>query len=317
MLLNSLIFVVGLGILYYGAEWLIKGAASLALSYGIRPLVVGLTVVALGTSMPEFLVNFFAALSGQDSLALGNIVGSNIANIGLILGLSAIVLPLAVGPAMLRKEYPIMLLVMILFWFIAMDGTISKWDGLLLIIGLIAFFVFLVLDARRHRAALTDVTSVETEEVKSPAWKKIVHIVGGVVMLAVGARMMVVSAVTIAETLGIEPVIVGLTVVAIGTSLPELAASVLSAVRGETDLSVGNVLGSNLLNVLFVIGLTAMIRPLQVEQAVISLHFPVMLGFCIVLLPFMWTRYRLSRYEGVVLFIGFFIYVFYLVSETI
>lgn len=315
MLLQSLVFLAGLGILYVGAEWLVKSAASLALRYGIRPMVVGLTVVALGTSMPEFVVNFFAALSNEDSLALGNIVGSNICNIALILGTSALVLPLAVTSGTLRKEYPIMMMVMVFFYVIALDGVINKLDGLMLVGGLVAFLIFVVLDARRYarRSALEGVANVEGDEVTSSPGKKVLYLIGGIVLLAVGARLMVYAAIQMAEGLGIDPVVVGLTVVAIGTSLPELAASVVSALRSEADLSVGNVLGSNLLNVLFVVGMVAMVTPIQVDPEALTLHFPVMLGFGALLLPIMWTQYRISRTEGGILLAGFVGYLAYLV----
>ena len=315
MLFQSLVFLVGLGILYVGAEWLVKGAASLALRYGIRPLVVGLTVVALGTSMPEFVVNFFAALSNEDSLALGNIIGSNICNIALILGTSALVLPLAVTSGTLRKEYPIMMLVMVFFYIIALDGVINQVDGIMLVGGLVAFLIFIVLDARRYarRSAVEGVANVEGEEVLGSPLRKVLFLIGGIAFLAVGARLMIYAAIFIAEELGIDPVVIGLTVVAIGTSLPELAASVVSAIRSEADLSVGNVLGSNLLNVLFVVGLVSMVSPIQVDPESLDLHFPVMLAFGALLLPIMWTHYRISRFEGGILLAGFVGYLAYLV----
>lgn len=320
MLLQSFIFLLGLGVLYLGAEWLVKGAASLALRYGIRPMVVGITVVALGTSMPEFVVNFFAALSGEDSLALGNIIGSNICNIGLILGVSSLVLPLAVAQGTLKKEYTIMMLVLVGFYLVSLDGVISQIDGLILVGGLVAFLVFLILDARRHarRSALKEeeeireVTDVEEEDIVASSWKKALLVLGGIVMLALGARLMVYAAVNIAEALGVAPIVIGLTVVAIGTSLPELAASVVSALNREVDISVGNVLGSNLLNVLFVIGTIALVRPLQVDAQSLSIHFPVMLAFGALLLPLAWTQYRITRFEGALLLVGFVGYIVYM-----
>lgn len=315
MLWQLLIFAVGLGLLYWGAEWLVRGAASLALEYGIRRLVVGITVVALGTSMPEFVVNFFAAIDHQDSLALGNIVGSNICNIALILGASSLILPMVVAPGTLRKEYPIMMLVMGLFYVLALDGVISQLDGLLLVLGLIAFLVFIVIDCKRHArkiATADDVPEMERQDVRLSTGKKLALVAGGVVFLAVGARLMVSAAVYVADVMGINPVVVGLTVVAIGTSLPELAASVVSALKKDPDMSMGNVLGSNLLNVLFVVGLVAMIQPLKVDTEALTLHFPVMLGFGVLLLPLAWTSYRITRLEGGVLlaaFIGYLVYV--------
>lgn len=317
MLLQFLIFLVGLGVLYLGAEWLIKGAASLALRYGIRPLVVGITVVALGTSMPEFVINFFAALSGDDGLALGNIVGSNICNIALILGFSSIVLPLAVTPGSLKKEYPIMMLVLILFYMVALDGVISKTDGMLLVLGLIGFFVFLVYDSRRHAGSVKREGQAQERERREPIKKRVLLLAGGIILLAGGARMMVYAAVNIADGLGIHQVVIGLTVVAIGTSLPELAASVVGAIKNEMDMSFGNVLGSNLLNVLFVVGLVSIMSPLQVDAESLAIHFPVMLGFGILLLPLAWTQYRISRFEGAALLVGFTGYIVYLIMPYV
>ncbi|WP_456428888.1 calcium/sodium antiporter [Rhodocaloribacter sp.] len=318
MLLQSLIFCVGLTALYYGAEWLIKGATSLALRFGIRRLVVGLTVVALGTSMPEFLVNFFAAVSNEDALALGNIVGSNIANIALILGMSALIYPLAVQPTTLRKEYPMMILVMGIFYWMSLDGRISQIDGLILVMGLVSFFIYLVLDSRTEdsrRQVEEELKAFENGEMSGriyPVWQKLLFLLGGMIGLSLGARLMVTSAVNLADILGIRHVVVGLTVVAIGTSLPELAASVMCAVRKEPDLSVGNILGSNLLNVLFVVGLVALIRPLEVDHESIKIHFPVMLGFGLLLYPLARTKYRISRVEGSILIAGFVAYMLYL-----
>lgn len=312
MLLNSVVFVIGLVVLYLGAEWLIKGAAGVALRYGIRPLVVGLTVVALGTSMPEFVVNMIAAFSDEDALALGNIVGSNISNIALILGSSALVVPLTVRPDTLRKEYPIMMAVMVLFYFVALDGVISQLDGILLVSGLVAFLVFLVLDARRYTRA-SNPGGDHAPRAREKVGRKFLFVVIGIGFLALGAHMMVDSAIYFAEVLGIDSMIVGLTVVAIGTSLPELAASVVGALRKEMDMSIGNVLGSNLLNVLFVVGMIAIIRPLRVDAGSLVLHFPVMLAFCFFLLPLMWTSHRITRIEGGFLVGGFVSYMAYIV----
>ncbi len=317
MLINFVIFSIGLVILYFGADWLIRGAASIALRFGIRPLVVGLTVIALGTSMPEFLVNFFAAIGDQEGIALGNIIGSNICNIALILGLSSLVYPMAVKRGTLRKEYPIMMAVMVVFYLISLDGIISQWDGILLVMGLFGFLIFLVLDARKggeHPEAeeIEMATGVEL-----PTRKKVMYLAGGILMLTGGARLMVNGASEIAEQMGIEPVVVGLTVVAIGTSLPELAASVVCALKKEADMSVGNVLGSNLLNVLFVVGLVALIQPLHVDSESLRIHFPVMLAFGVLLLPLAWTEYKITRIEGGVLLTGFVGYLTYLVMPYV
>lgn len=313
MLWHAFLFLSGLAILYFGAEWLIKAATQMALHYGIRPLVVGLTIVALGTSLPEFFINFFAAFTGEHDLALGNIIGSNICNIALILGSSAMILPLAVKPQMLSKEYPLMMGAMTLFYVVAWDGRISQWDGILMVSSLIGVMTFLFIDAKRHpESPLVEVEPDEADDLRSP-WMKALYTVAGMTFLALGAHLMVRGAVNMADVLGIDHVIIGLTIVAIGTSLPELAASMVGVFRKEADLSVGNVLGSNILNVLFVVGVISIIQPMDVQSASLNIHFPVMMGFGVLILPLAWTRHCIDRWEGGLLFAGFVGYMTYLV----
>ena len=318
MVLSTVVFLVGIGVLYVGAEAMVKGAATLALRYGLRPIVVGLTVVALGTSMPEFVINFFSAIAGEDALAIGNIIGSNICNIALILGISAVVLPLSVDRAMLRKEYPMMLGAMLMFYLLALDGRLGTVDGFLLVCGLVGFLVFVVVDAQRHAAQRTDsdaddLAEVETEDLHASPAKQAGYLAAGMVGLTLGARLMVDSAVDIARYMGVGEVTIGLTIVAVGTSLPELAASVVSSSRGEAEMSVGNSMGSNLLNVLFVVGLVSMMRPLNVKPMSLDVHFPVMIGFTLLLFPLAWTGRRITRLEGSFMLVGFLGYMSYLV----
>jgi len=310
MLLNLGILLLGLVVLYFGAEWLIRGASSLAISLGLKPLIVGLTVVALGTSLPEFMTNVMAAARGADALALGNILGSNIANIGLILGITAVLMPLAVAPSTLKREFPIMLGVQILFFALALDGTISRIDGIILIGILIAFMAYLVRDA--WRSGVGGAEALASPGLALSRTQRTLLIGGGIVGLALGAHLMVLGAVNIADAFGINPIIIGLTVVAIGTSLPELAASVIGVMRNQGDLSVGNVIGSNMLNVLFVVGLVAIISPLQVEAETLRIHFPVMIGFCM-LLATAWFGNELSRWHGALFLSAFVGYTTYLI----
>jgi cation:H+ antiporter len=310
MLVHVGVLLLGLVVLYFGAEWLIKGASSVAVGLGIPPLIVGLTVVALGTSLPEFMTNFIAAVLGNDGLALGNIIGSNIANVGLILGTSAVLVPLAVAPSTLKREYPIMMGVMVMFYLLALDGTMGRVDGVLLILGLAGFLGYLVRDVRRRGVGPDEV--VASPDLTMPVWKKTLLLVGGIAGLAVGAHLMVSSAVAIAEFFQIDPVIVGLTVVAVGTSLPELAASLVGVFRNETDLAVGNVIGSNLLNVLFVVGFVSLVKPLGVKTEALVIHFPVMIAFGL-LVMMAWFGHRLSRVHGTLLLVAFFGYMGYLV----
>ena len=314
ILLNLGIFALGLVALYLGAKWLVTGATSLALGLGIRPLLVGITIVALATSMPEFVVNLMAAVTGEDGLALGNIIGSNISNIGLILGVSAVVVPLTVAPSILRKEFPIMMGVMILFYVLSYDGLISKIDGALLTTGLVAFISYLIIDNRRRAPQDTPPTDETAEGTQVKTMRsRILYLLAGMIGLSLGARVMVYAAVNIAESLSISDVVIGLTVVAIGTSLPELAASLACALNKQADMSVGNVLGSNLLNVLFVVGLVSLIRPLQVDASTISMHFPVMLAFSALLLPLAWFGHKINRLSGALLILAFIGYMGYLI----
>lgn len=302
MLLDLGVLLIGLVVLYFGAEWLIRAASSIAIGLGLRPLIVGLTVVALGTSLPEFMTNVTAVLRQADGLALGNILGSNIANIGLILGVTALLVPLNVGASTLKREFPIMLGTQVGFFLLALDGVISRLDGVLLLAALTAFLVYLINDARRSGMNSDDI--VASPELTMQPGKKAILLGAGIIGLALGAHLMVTSAVRIATAFGISPIVIGLTIVAIGTSLPELAASVVGVVRKETDLVVGNVIGSNLLNVLFVVGLVAVFSPLRVDVEAIHLHFPVMIAFCMLLL-LAWPRAELTRWHGVALLSAF------------
>ncbi|MGA0255726.1 MAG: calcium/sodium antiporter [Rhodothermales bacterium] len=322
MLTQLVVFILGLGILYLGADWLIEGASELAKKFGIRSLIIGLTIIALGTSLPEFLLNLFAVAAEEDGLAIGNIVGSNIANIALILGISAIVMPLSVDGAVLKKEYPIMLAATGLFYLLALDGVISRLDGAILVSGLIAFLVFVIRDASTGEDQ-TDVTVEAPAPEEDPfgarsgikKWldherlgsaMRILLIIAGMGALAIGARLMVQSAITMAAMLNINPVIVGLSIVAIGTSLPELAASLMASVRQESDLSVGNILGSNLLNILFVVGVVALIEPMQVDSETLNFHMPVMIAFSLLLWPLTRRHQRLGR-PGAFIFLSCFL----------
>ena len=329
MLSHIVLFILGLGILYLGADWLIDGSSEVARKFGIRPLIIGLTIVALGTSIPEFLLNLFAVAAGEDGLAIGNIIGSNIANIALILGISALLMPLSFGGSALKKEYPMMLAVTGLFYLLSADGVISRMDGAVLMGGLVAFLVFVIRDASQTPPARTAEPEEDPLFVPHSGLKKWLHdektgpfmrillIVAGMAALAIGARLMVDSSIAIAEFLGISPVIIGLTIVAVGTSLPELAASLMASFKNESDLSVGNILGSNLLNILFVIGLVAMIQPMEVESDTLRFHMPAMVAFSLLLWPLARRNNELSRTGGLILLAGFASYIIWLTIQAL
>lgn len=300
------LFFLGLLLLYFGAEYLVSGSSRLALSFGIRPLIIGMTVVAFATSMPEMLVSLFAAVQGSSDLAAGNIIGSNIANIGLILGAAALLAPLAVRSRILQREIPLMLAASLLFWFLAWDGALTRTDGLLFLAGLAVFFYYCLRSARGlERPASAKAVAAE----KGRRGQDVLLILAGIAGLGVGAELMVRSAIYIARTLGISELVIGLSVVALGTSLPELAASMLSAWKGEGEISIGNVLGSNIFNILFVLGLCPLFRPIAVAPETVRFEIPVMLAFSVALLPLVKRRLRLGRGEGGLLLSGYLVFI--------
>jgi len=313
MVFSIILFFAGLLLLYYGAEYLVEGSSRLALSFGVRPLVIGMTIVAFATSMPELLVTLFAAVRGSVDLAVGNVVGSNVANIGLILGSSALVAPLAVDKSLLRRELPFMLIASLLFWLLALDSLIGRFEGVLLLGGLL-LFVFYCL--RTGKQEPLDAPPIAEEVLKEQGYRRrdLLYILGGVIALAVGAEMLIKGATTIARAFGVSELAIGLSVVAFGTSLPELAASIVSAVKGEVEISVGNVIGSNIFNILFVIGLSSSLRELPVNPDLLRFHFPVMLLTGAVLYPLVMRRYLLTRLHGIglIALYGAFIVVSYL-----
>lgn len=305
MLFAITLTFAGLLLLYYGAEYLVTGSSRLALSFGIRPLVIGLTVVAFATSMPELMVSLFAAVKGSSSIAAGNIIGSNIANVGLILGAAALASPLVVARTTLTREVPMMVAASLITYLMAWDGRLGFIDGLLLFLSLIAFLAYCIVTARQPIGGLADdIVAEATAEVTTHRGRNVMLVLLGIIGLGVGAELMVRGAVMIATRLGVSELVIGLSIVALGTSLPELAASMMSAAKGEMEMSVGNVIGSNIFNVLFVLGICPMIRPLEIEPRILHLDFPVMLGFfllLILLLSVVRPRHTLGRGRGAVL----------------
>ena len=301
-------FLVGLLGLYLGAEWMVGGASRLAVNVGIRPIVVGLTVVAFGTSSPELAVSLIAVFEQSDGIAIGNIIGSNIANIGLILGVSALVKPLRVDSDVLRRELPIMVVVSILFIALLYDGTIGLWDGCILFAGLLSYLGYQLKDVFKGD---TQEKNARLGEASTPrnGWNVMLILVG-LGTLVVGAKLMIDSGVVIARQFGISEIVIGIALVAIGTSLPELATSLVSALRGESDISVGNIIGSNLFNIMCVVGLVAIVSPLSVDRELLYFELPIMLVFSLVLFPFMRTGFVLSRLEGGLLLLGYGLFIF-------
>ncbi|TNE70887.1 calcium/sodium antiporter [bacterium] len=311
MLVTLAIFALGLVLLTLGAKWLVEGSSGIALHFGIRPIIVGMTVVAFGTSMPEFVFNLAATLQGSNDLGLGNIVGSNIANIALVLGVSAIINPIKIDKSLIKVEYPIILATSVLFYLMSIDGQIGQLDGIILFAIFIGFLVYMIkTGSNGNMEGLVEIPETESTKSKSSA-KNIGFAILGLLLLIGGARLMVDSAVEIARTFHVSELVIGLTIIAIGTSLPELAASVMSTLKKEADISLGNVLGSNIFNILLVIGLLSIFIPTQAEgDTTLFLHFPAMLLVTLLLLPLLWLKEYISRLDGVLFVILYVIYLF-------
>lgn len=315
-------FIPGLIALILGAELLVRGASKLAFSFGISPLVVGLTVVAFGTSAPEMAVSVQAAWSGQADIALGNVVGSNIFNVLFILGVSALIVPLVVHQQIIRQEVPVMIGASLLLWSLAADGGISRWDGLLLAALIVGYTVFIIRQSRRETAS----AKAEYEEAfggPPKGWDahwsvQVLLILAGLALLVLGAQWLVGAAVTFAKYLGVSELIIGLTIVAAGTSLPEVATSILAAVRGERDIAVGNVVGSNIFNILAVLGISASVAPdgLAVAPSILAFDLPVMVTVAVACLPIFFTAHLIARWEGA-LFLAYYVaYTAYLILDA-
>lgn len=310
-----LTFVVSLILLIAGAEMLVRGASKLAMSFGISPLLVGLTVVSFGTSAPELAVAVSGVWSGNTDVALGNVVGSNVLNILLILGLAALITPLVVHRQLVRQEVPIMIGISFLVMWLAFDGFISRLDGLLLVVLLAAYLSFLFIQSRRGTAGV-DADLPDPVSGWDRHWSvQLLLIVVGLGLLVLGADWLVEVAVNFAQSLGISSLVIGLTVVAIGTSLPEIATSVLAALRGQRDIAVGNIIGSNIFNLLAVLGIAASISPwgIPVSLAILKFDLPVMIAVAVACLPIMFTGHRIGRREGALFFSYYLAYTAYLI----
>lgn len=313
-----LLFVAGLGFLVIGAEALVRGASRLAARLGISPLVIGLTVVAFGTSSPELAVSVKSAFSGQAAIAVGNVVGSNIFNVLFILGLSALIVPLVVSQQLVRLDVPLMIVLSIVVLVMSLDHTFGRADGFLLVAGLVAYVWFLLYHSRRQAAGTKEERPAESGAGKHARRGWIADTVlatGGLILLVLGSRWLVDSAASFARHLGVSELIVGLTIVAAGTSLPEVVTSIVAAVRGERDIAVGNVVGSNIFNIMGVLGFASIVAPkgIEVSGAAIGFDIPVMIAVAVACLPIFFTGGVISRREGVLLLGYYAAYTLYLI----
>jgi cation:H+ antiporter len=316
MLIHIILFLAGLAALYFGAESLVNGSSRFAKSISIRPIIIGLTIIAFGSSTPEAAVSIVAALKGKSDIALGNILGSVTANIGLVLGVSAIISPLKIQLSTIRKELPIMLGAVIIFYLMALNLSIGFLEGLLLFASIILFILYSIYQSLKEKYKNELVEKEYKEFLKGKNGKRIKFILlmaAGLILIIAGSNLLIKSGVFMAQRLGVSELIIGLTLLALGTSLPELAISTVAAYRNEPDISAGNVIGSNIFNIFFVIGTVAMIHPLSIEKSTLRFEFPVMLIFSILLVWMMKTHLTLSRFEGVILlafYVLFLIFVF-------
>ena len=313
-----LLFVSGLIFLIVGAEALVRGASRLAAGLGISPLVIGLTVVAFGTSAPELAVSVKSALSGQGSIAVGNVVGSNIFNVLFILGLSALIAPLAVSQRLVRFDVPLMIGLSVLALVLSLDKAFSRLDGFLLVAALVGYVLFLILQSRRERIGVEDEFAREfgiAGHTTSNRLKDIAFVLGGLALLVLGSHLLVDGAVFFARYLGVGELVIGLTIVAAGTSLPEGVTSIIAAVRGERDIAVGNVVGSNIFNILGVLGCAGLVSPhgIAASGAVVRFDIPVMIAAAFACLPIFFTGGMISRQEGGLLLAYYVAYTLYLV----
>lgn len=309
MIVELLLTLFSFVLLFWGAEWLVKGGAGLALRIGMSGLVVGLTVVAYGTSSPELLVSIKAAWIGQPGIAVGNVIGSNIFNIAIILGLAASIKPIKVEASVIRRDAPVMAVVTMLGMAVLWDGKVSRIEGAILALCSIIYTVWII------RASRDGVSDDNTATQKMSPWTAVPFIIVGLCILAFGSRLLVENAVIIARSLGVSEAVIGLTIIAAGTSMPELATSAIGAMRGQSDIALGNVLGSNIFNILFVLGVVSLIHPINgiVIRAVDQVF---LLATALVLVPVIWTGRIIARKEGIMLLAIYAVYLFLMWPEV-
>jgi cation:H+ antiporter len=312
MLLSILFVLIALILLYFGASWLVKGSSALALKAGVSPLVAGLTVVAFGTSSPELVVGINTAIAGQGNIAIGNIVGSNIFNICIILGISSILAPLKVKMQLLKIDIPILIITTIAFMLFFHDRQISRIEGSILLSGIVLYTILNIALARREKnKEVIDEFDNSIPKVKQKWYFSAGMVVIGIGVLVAGSELLVKGAVEIARVLGVGETIISLTIIAAGTSMPELASSIVATMKKEYDIAIGNIIGSNIFNILGILGISSIISPLS-AMAISNIDLYIMLGVTLLLLPFFRTKYKLTRDEGIFMVVLYLIYMYYL-----
>jgi cation:H+ antiporter len=312
MFLPVIYILISLALLYFGASWLVKGSSALALKGGMSPLITGLTIVAFGTSSPELFVSVNAAISGHGNIALGNVIGNNMFNICIILGISAIVSPLKIKLQVLKFDIPVLVISTIGFMFFFADRHLSRIEGGVLIVGIISYtFLNIILARREKNKENKDAYNTSFSEKKMKWYWSAGMILLGIGVLVVGSELLVNGAVTIARSLGVGETIIGLTIIAAGTSLPELASSIVATLKKEYDIAIGNVIGSNIFNILCILGISSVINPLT-AISISNIDLYIMLGATLMLVPFFRSSYTLKRDEGIFMIVLYLMYMYYL-----
>ena len=315
LLMIAILIVGGLVLLFFGADWLVKGAVTMALHLGLSPLIVGLTVVALGTSLPEALVSVQASLDNQGGIALGNVIGSNILNIALILGLSALIQPLKVDSHLVKADVPLLVGASFLLMVLLEDFHISRMEGALLLLGIVFYVCGNIMTLKRTSPEEDKIKGMEIPDDPSKnLLRNIGLLVLGLIALAFGSNFLVSGAVDLARIWGLSEALIGLTIVSIGTGTPELATALMAAYRKTADIAIGNAVGSNLFNIMFVVGLAGLVAPMD-ATGINSSDLYVMFGLTILLLPTVWTGMVLSRKEGFLFLVIYVSYLYYLWPE--
>lgn len=318
-MMTWLLLGLGLILLVAGADLLVKGAARLAGAFGVPSLVIGLTVVAFGTSAPELAVSVKAAYAGQAELAIANVVGSNIFNVLFILGVAALIMPLVISKQLIRQDVPIMVGVSLLVMWMVRDLQLDKIECSMLFAGLLAYTFFLFKQGKAQGVEGGDDEVEAMLKEPHPMWQNLLFVVGGLALLVLGARWLVESAIALATAWGVNEAVIGLTIVAAGTSLPEVVTSIVATIRGERDIAVGNVVGSNIFNILCVLGLSGLVSPIPLVagEQMSQLDIPVMLAVALLCVPFFFAGAILNRIEGVLFLAAYVAYTWYLVALTL
>lgn len=310
-----LYIIGGVGGLFIGAEGLVRGSSSIAIRLGISPLAVGLTIVAFATSSPELVVSINAAIEGNSGIVVGNVVGSNICNIALILGVAALISPIQVKTQVVRREIPLMIIISFFLLFVLMDGSISRWEGGMFLIGIFAYVGLSYRYVKKDKDDAEIVKEFEDGIVTNPykTWQSVLLIIGGLGLLVIGSNLFVDGAVETAIKFGVSQAVIGLTIVALGTSLPELFTSIVASFKNENDIAIGNAVGSNVFNILSILGISSLINPIS-NSGVTGIDLIIMMFFTVLILPLSKSGFIIRRWEGAILFIGYVAYIIYLLQ---